>query len=134
MIRLLYISTTRMPHSRAQLDNVLAISRRNNVLAGITGLLIAGGNRFLQVLEGPEAGALETYDRIRVDPRHFAPVVLKCEAVEKRLFARWAMGFQPGGSPNGVSSISDEVGGLVAPIDDPLLKAYFEGFARRHAA
>jgi hypothetical protein len=134
MIRLLYISTTRVPHSRAQLDAILAPSRRNNAAAGITGLLIAGGNRFLQVLEGPEAQVQEIYDRIRVDPRHFAPVILKRGAVEKRLFGRWAMGFQPGGAPNRVSSISDEVCGLVAPIDDPLLKAYFEGFSRRHAA
>jgi hypothetical protein len=134
MIRLLYISTTRVPHSRIQLDAILAASRRNNAAAGITGLLIAGGNRFLQVLEGPEARVQETYDRIRIDTRHIAPVILKREAVEKRLFGRWAMGFQPGGAPNGISSMSDEVCGLVAPIDDPLLKAYFEGFARRHAA
>jgi hypothetical protein len=134
MIRLLYISTARVPHSRAQLDNILGVSRRNNAAVGITGLLIAGGNRFLQVLEGPEAHVQETYDRIRLDIRHFAPVILKREAAEKRLFGRWAMGFQPGGTPAGMSSMSDEVCGLVAPIGDPLLKAYFEGFARRHAA
>jgi hypothetical protein len=103
---LLYISTTRVPHSRIQLDNILAASRLNNAAADIT----------------------------RIDTRHFAPVIIKREAVEKRLFGRWALGFQPGGAPNGISSMSDEVRGLVAPIDDPLLKAYFEGFARRYAA
>ena len=36
MIRLLYISTTRVPHSRIQLDAILAESRRNNAAAGIT--------------------------------------------------------------------------------------------------
>jgi hypothetical protein len=134
MIRLLYISTTREPHSRTQSDAILFASRRNNAAADITGLLIAGGNRFLQVLEGPEVRVQETYDRIRLDSRHFAPVILKREPVEKRIFGKWAMGFQPGGAPNSSSSVTDEVSALVAPIDDPLLKAYFEGFARRHAA
>jgi len=134
MIRLLYISSTREPHSRARLDNILSVSRRNNVAADITGLLIAGGNRFLQILEGPEARVQETYERIRFDGRHFAPVVLKREAVEERLFGKWAMGFQPGGALNRTSTMTDEVAALVAPIDDPLIKAYFEGFARRHAA
>ena len=133
MIRLLYISTTRQRHSPTELENILRVSRRNNLAADITGLLIAGGTRFLQVLEGPESSVDDTYTRICRDPRHFAPVILKKEPLEDRLFGAWAMGFQPGGSLNRASSVSDEVAALVAPIADLTLKAYFEGFVHQYA-
>ena len=134
MIRLLYISTSRGRLSRKEMDDILAVSRRNNAAAEITGLLIAGGNRFLQALEGPGAAVQLTYDRICRDPRHFAPVVLKREQVEKPLFGAWAMGFQPGGALKHAARVSDQVAALVSPIDDVILRAYFEGFALQHAA
>ena len=134
MIRLLYISTARVRHSPTELENILRVSRRNNEAADVTGLLIAGGNRFLQVLEGPENRVQETYNRICRDPRHFAPVILKRETSESRSFGAWAMGFQPGGSVKRESNVDDEVAALVAPIDDLILKAYFEGFVHQHAA
>ena len=134
MVRLLYISTTRTRHSAAELENILSVSRRNNEAADVTGLLIAGGNRFLQVLEGPDNGVQEIYSRICRDPRHFAPVILKRELAEQRMFGEWAMGFQPGGSLNRAATVSDEVAALVEPISDPILRAYFEGFVHQHAA
>ena len=54
MLRLLYISTARHPHNREEIEVILRISRRNNLAADVTGLLVAGARRFLQVLEGPE--------------------------------------------------------------------------------
>jgi hypothetical protein len=134
LYRLLYISTARQPHASITLDAILRTSRRNNADADVTGLLIAGGRRFLQILEGPEHGVRRTYQRICQDPRHFAPVVLKDGLVEDRLFAAWAMGFQPAGTPARGGSIDDDVAALVAPIEDPAVKAYFQGFVRQHAA
>ncbi|WP_137788057.1 BLUF domain-containing protein [Sphingomonas sp. 3P27F8] len=135
MIRLLYISTARERHSPATMEDILRVSRRNNVAANITGLLIAGGNRFLQVLEGPDENVRQTYDRICLDERHRAPVILKRESIEERAFGAWSMGFQQGGGAmSPAAGVNDQVAALVAPIDDVILKAYFEGFARQHAA
>lgn len=134
MIRLLYISTARTILTATEIDNVLRISRRNNKAVDVTGLLIIGGRRFLQALEGPEPAVMQTFDRIRADPRHFAVVILGKSTVETRLFGDWAMGYQPGGTLAGPAAIDGDVAALIAPIQDRTVQAYFQDFAQRHAA
>ena len=134
MIRLLYISTARQQPTADQLADILRASRRNNAAVDVTGLLIVGGRRFLQALEGPEDAVQATYDRIARDPRHFAVVQLARETVTKRQFADWSMGAQAGGRPGTAASIDQAVATLIAPITDPSLRGYFTGFAERRAA
>ena len=130
MLQLLYISTAREPITAAMCDDILAVSRRNNRPAGITGLLVAGQRRFLQALEGPDDEVRAAYDRIAADPRHFACVVLSRRIVEQRSFGDWAMGYTAGGDegPAG-ADLPATVAALVAPIEDPNLRAQFLGFA-----
>ena len=134
MIRLLYISTARQPIVPATLDDILRVSRRNNVRADVTGLLVVGGRRFLQALEGPDAAVEATFERIGRDPRHFAVVRLARDAVGTRQFGGWAMGVQEGRAPGRGATIDQAVAALIAPIADPSLKGYFTGFAERQAA
>ena len=134
MIRLLYISTARQPITSLMVDEILRTSRRNNAAVGVTGLLITGGRRFLQALEGPEKAVQTTYDRISADPHHFAVVQLARETIDTRQFAQWSMGVQKGAAPNGAASVSEAVAALIAPIADPTLQGYFTGFAQRQAA
>ena len=129
--RLLYISTARQMLSAAEQESVLRSSRRNNAARGITGLLITGGRRFLQVLEGPADAVATAFDIIKDDPRHFAVVVLSDQAVTDRAFPNWAMGHQAGAVDAGDRAGIAE---LIAPITDPTLRAYFEGFAEVHGA
>lgn len=134
MHRILYISTTRAPIDEAQVDQILIASRRNNARADITGLLVIGGRRFLQVLEGPEAAVAETFERISRDPRHFAIVKLNDKAIAERAFAGWAMGCERGGAAADTASLHDQVEQIVAPVADANLRAYFTGFARLHSS
>lgn len=134
MIRLLYISTTRAPIAAAELDRILRVSRRNNKAVDVTGLLVVGGRRFLQALEGPEEAVLATFERIRADPRHFAAVILSRSAIAERQFGDWAMGYQEGASIGAEASIAEDVAALITPIDDPVVHAYFHQFALQHAA
>lgn len=134
MIRMLYISTARERATPETLADILRISRRNNAAVGVTGLLVVGGRRYLQVLEGPEAAVRTTYERIARDPRHFAIVQLGCETIVERQFGQWAMGAQAGRAPLAPASVSDTVAQLIAPITDPSLLGYFTGFAERQAA
>ena len=134
MIRLLYISTARQRLTPEIIADILRSSRRNNAAAGVSGLLIVGGKRFLQALEGPEEAVLATYARIGRDPRHFAVVQLAHERTETRQFPQWAMGAQAGRTPGGEATIAEAVQALIAPISDPSLKGYFTGFAERQAA
>ncbi len=134
MHRLLYISTARTAPDRAQLEAILRTSRRNNAAAGITGLLVVGGRRFLQALEGPAAEVAATFDRIRQDPAHFAVVELASGPITTRAFGGWAMGYEIGGAAGDTVSVPAAVAQLIAPIEDPTLRAYFSGFAELHAA
>lgn len=134
MIRLLYISTSRQPVTPAALADILRASRRNNFTCHVTGLLVVGGKRFLQALEGPEEAVQATFDRIYKDPRHYALVELAREAITERQFPNWAMGSQAGATPQGHSDVSDAVTALISPIKDASLRGYFTGFAERRAA
>lgn len=134
MYRLLYISTARQELSPIELDTLLRVSRRNNAAVAITGLLVVGGKRFLQALEGPEEAVCQTFQRIERDPRHFACVILTQGIVAERAFPKWSMGHQPGATLTGASGVATDVAALVAPIQDRALRGYFTGFAERRAA
>lgn len=131
MFQLAYISSSKTPVDRAMLDDILAVSRRNNARAGITGLLVAGGRRFLQVLEGPEQAVLTTYTRIGRDDRHRGLVMISAKAVEWRAFGEWSMAFRDSGAASG-DELEDLVAKLVGTIEDPNLRAQFTGFAKLH--
>lgn len=134
MIRLLYVSTARAPVTPEILSDILRTSRRNNAAVGVTGLLIVGGRRFLQALEGPSEAVLSTYARVMRDPRHFAAVQLAHETIAERQFPDWAMGAQAGRVAGAEASVADAITALIAPIQDETLRGYFLGFAETRAA
>lgn len=134
MQRLIYISTARAVLAQAEIERVLAVSRRNNAAVGLTGLLVVGGRRFLQALEGPEDAVETTFRRIGADPRHFAVVTLRRETVADRAFPDWTMGYQRAGTASGSPTLRGIVDTLVAEIEDPMVRAYFTGFADVNAA
>ncbi|MFC7537361.1 BLUF domain-containing protein [Sphingomonas sp. GCM10030256] len=133
MHQIVYISTARMPLNDRQLRDILATSIRNNGLVDVSGLLVVGGTRFLQVLEGPTHAVLQTYDRIKQDHRHFACVVLSSVSISERAFGDWAMAFQDGGLPRG-DSLVEVVEDLTSRMTDRNLQAQFRSFAELHAA
>jgi hypothetical protein len=131
MQRLLYISTARAIITQDVIDDILRVSRRNNAAVGVTGLLIVGGKRFLQVLEGTDLAVAQTFDRIQRDPRHFAMVSLARQTITERTFGSWSMGYQAGGNATSGESAA-AMAALIAPIDDPMLRGYFTGFVDLH--
>lgn len=133
MLQLVYISTAREALDGPALDRILASSRRNNSVCGVTGLLVAGGRRFLQALEGPDDAVLETYARIQADPRHFALVRLTCGPILECGFGQWSMGFEAGGAPRAGEDLNTMVEKLVMPLRDRNLRAQFISFAALHS-
>jgi hypothetical protein len=129
MFQLVYISTARAPVDSEMLDSILAASRRNNERDGVTGLLVAGTRRFLQALVGPEQAVLDTYARIRNDPRHHAFVLLTGRAIERRAFGDWAMACERGTEASADETLVETVRGLTETLDDRTLRAHFVGFA-----
>lgn len=129
MQQLVYVSTSRSERpSLLELESILSASRRNNARDSLTGLLIVGGRRFLQVLEGPAEQLDLAYARIKRDPRHFALVELSCKPMTKRSFPDWDMGYEAG-----QGDLSELVHQLTSMIEDPSLQAQLRGFADLHS-
>lgn len=133
MFQLVYISTARRSIDAAMLNGILVASRRNNLAAGVTGLLVAGGRRFLQALEGAEQAVLDTYARIKADPRHHALVLLTGRAVDGRAFGDWSMAFEAAAAGSEAGALTELVDGLTASLSDKSLRAHFMGFAELNA-
>lgn len=74
---------------------------RRNPRRGVSGMLLYGSGRFMQLLEGPERRVRETFERIRRDPRHTEVRVLCEREFPTRLFEEPSMG---------VLNLSEDVG------------------------
>lgn len=133
MLRLLYISTARRKPDPSWLDAMLCQARARNEADGITGLLVAGGMRYLQALEGPDAAVCAAMERIRRDPAHDDLVELARDAVETRIFPHWSMGYLIGDAATGDAALAETVATLIRPIEDRTIRSYFMGFAKLHA-
>lgn len=91
---LTYLSSSKNLFSRRELDNILAVSRRNNTASGVTGMLLYRDGNLMQVLEGEKSVVRALYDRIVGDPRHDG-VITVWEAEEpERQFPDWSMAFR----------------------------------------
>lgn len=129
MQQIIYISTARAIHpDSGMVRSILETSRRNNARDGLSGLLLVGGRRFLQVLEGPKALLAVTYERIRKDERHFALVELSRRPIDGPSFPHWAMGYEE--EPQ---ALLPQVERLTAVVEDPSLKAQLLSFAALHS-
>ena len=91
--RLIYVSAARDEMSTQELDGLLAIARRNNTAASVTGLLLYHDGSFFQVLEGPKDAVMRIFSTIERDPRHGRVIVLQTKTAEARAFPNWSMGY-----------------------------------------
>jgi hypothetical protein len=91
--RLIYRSHNRIPESdrKAQLGSIFSVARSGNAGKGVTGALLVHGDWFVQALEGDEATVRGLYDHIYRDTRHESVKVLFADAVDGRVFGKWAM-------------------------------------------
>lgn len=94
MRQLLYVSQVCRDFAPASLDRILTVSRANNAMNGVSGLLLHIEGGFLQILEGDERVVRELYARIGTDRRHRHLRLLLDREVEKRTFNGWSLGFE----------------------------------------
>lgn len=73
------------------MEDILVVSARCNRRDAITGVLLADGNSFAQVLEGPALAVVACYERILVDPRHQDARLRFLASIDARSFPRWSM-------------------------------------------
>jgi hypothetical protein len=134
MYQLAYISTATAGLSSEGVRDILRASRANNFRAGLTGLLLYDGYRFLQALEGDHARVMAAYERIKTDPRHRALVLLSSRGIQVRAFGGWAMAAQQVDVAAG-RTVADMVDTMTETVADKSMQALFRSFARvRQAA
>jgi hypothetical protein len=133
MLQITYISTARPEMPANAVEEILAASRRNNGAAGITGLLLYDGYRFLQALEGEPTLVNETYQRIKGDPRHRAIVLLSSREVTERAFGHWSMAAQRVAIASG-NTVPELVDRLTEDVSDVSTRELFRSFARVRSA
>lgn len=92
-IHLIYTSRATTLLNASELEALAADAGALNAELGITGVLLFGGGRFFQLLEG-EADAVKDlyYNKIAHDPRHTDCQVLIRTPCVTRLFPDWTMG------------------------------------------
>lgn len=103
LYRLVYVSENSVSHNaravggeemlQAEIEQILAASRRNNVRVDVTGALMFNTGCFAQVLEGPQEAVQDTFERIQCDMRHRKVAVLAFEPTDERRFAQWSMAY-----------------------------------------
>jgi hypothetical protein len=105
----LYVSRSNLEPAVAQdiVAQIVAVSRRRNQKAGITGGLIFTGRFFAQVLEGTPDALHRLLATIAADDRHEAMQLLYKKQIASRFFFDWSMAY------NGPSRT---VEGRIAPL------------------
>jgi hypothetical protein len=89
--QIVYLSTAAGQQDAATIAAILAVSHERNLRDKVTGLLVAGGHRYLQVLEGPRNVVSATMRRISRDDRHLGVTVLVKRRIDERSFRGWSM-------------------------------------------
>lgn len=94
-VRVIYASTMSDEIGQNDIQDILAVARRNNQKMDLTGILCFGSRQFLQCLEGPREAVNRVYSSIIKDSRHTSVVLLHYEEIDSRDFSDWHMGYVP---------------------------------------
>lgn len=81
--------------SNGKLDHIVDDAARFNRNAGVTGVLLFDGERFLQYMEGPEDGLSVSYSRVLGASSHNGIVELQRGRVGQRRLPFWPMKWLP---------------------------------------
>lgn len=111
---LIYHSQPNTEFKESEVSEIGKRSQSYNTQFGITGLLLAKPNSFVQYLEGPTREVVNTvYDRIKNDPRHSIEMFFSGE-MEERIFSQWSMGtwMMSEQEVEGMQAYSDLINGL----------------------
>lgn len=91
-IRLTYVSKFARQLSNDEIEQIGAVSERNNSRDNLTGMLVALGGMFFQVIEGEREVVDRLFDRICQDDRHNRVIMIRVEEnIEQRNFFAWGM-------------------------------------------
>ncbi len=93
MRQIIYCSITTAANGSAPgaIPDIVRQAAPRNGLEGVTGLLYAEGDAFLQAIEGPDDSIADLLDRLERDDRHRDLRVLVDREIAQREFGDWTM-------------------------------------------
>ncbi|WIE64188.1 BLUF domain-containing protein [Curtobacterium sp. MCLR17_036] len=94
LVSIVYMSRAVVPFDDGELATLLDEARLRNHALGVSGLLLAKGGRFMQLLEGPAWSVDDRFSVIARDPRHGEVKSLVREDIEQRRFDGWSMAYR----------------------------------------
>ena len=130
MRQIVYFSTATDRQDALVLADIVAQSRRHNLRDHITGLLVAGGHRYLQIIEGSEQVIARLVARLRRDDRHVAMSVLIDRTIQGRNFDGWAMAFAKQPKLDEFATFDELVALMRAELSSAKLREQLDCFAR----
>jgi hypothetical protein len=130
MLQLAYFSTASAEQDSRTVHAILLQSRANNRRDEISGLLVAGGNRYMQVIEGPPARIELLYEKIRRDDRHLGVTAFLTRRIASRSFEGWSMAYRREPALGEFDSFPDVLRHLTREVADSDLKQQIRRFAQ----
>lgn len=91
---LIYISTAKHLLDEDELIAIYNVSRNNNKVHGVTGVLLYSEGTFIQLLEGEADAVKHLFESIAKDERHKNIIKLAHDVADHRAFPEWTMGFK----------------------------------------
>lgn len=88
------ITTAQSGLSTGAIPEIIRQAAPRNGIEGITGLLYAEGDAFLQVIEGSHEAIADLLDRLGQDERHRDLRILVDREIDDREFGDWTMAFR----------------------------------------
>lgn len=89
--RIKYVSRFARSLQVSEIEAIVARAQRCNAAIGVSGVLLAFGGVFMQIVEGPTDALDDLLTRIQRDDRHCDMIVLRRERAAGPLFGAWSM-------------------------------------------
>ena len=119
LVQLVYVSAVARDLRPDELKEIAERSRRNNLKARITGILLHQGASFYGVLEGDRTSVFQRMEIIIMDGRHRDVQILREQRIRTRRFENWSFGAIPHSTAR--AGRNDAADGLIRDLSKHLL-------------
>lgn len=129
---IIYVSYTNFEWDDKALKQLASTAKKRNEENDITGILLYGKNKFIQILEGPQFDVVLLFEKIKKDIRHKKISMIVEGSLEKRNFTDWQMGFKKSHHEQtektiGLSSVDDLIASITSKhLAMGFLKMFYE--------
>ncbi|WP_412560429.1 BLUF domain-containing protein [Winogradskyella sp. MIT101101] len=87
----IYQSKSQSHFAPMDIELMLMKAKRKNKRLKITGCIVYGDNKFIQLIQGPKDAIIDLYKEIKADKRHFKVTTLLEQSTEQKIWSDWSM-------------------------------------------